>query len=81
MTFALHPDLVRVLTARAVVGAAEQPIAVRDDWKILRTNGEATLAAMVKAMPEHASIHRRDYTVRYSTVHRYSYAGTAHLIV
>lgn len=36
---------------------------------------------MVKAMPEHASIHRRDYTVRYSTVHRYSYAGTAHLIV
>jgi hypothetical protein len=35
--------------------------AARGDWKALRATGEAALAAMEAALPEHSSVSRADY--------------------
>lgn len=63
MPYALDAELLRAVTDRLAGGAARPEPAARGDWKTLRAIGEAGLAALEAAMPEHASVSRTDHVV------------------
>jgi acetyl esterase/lipase len=63
MTHALDPQLLQEITAALASGAMTLPQpAARDDWKTLRANGEAALAAIEAALPEHPEVSRSAYS-------------------
>jgi len=63
MTYALDAELLQVITAKFAAGAMTLPEpAARDDWKTLRANGEAALAAMEAELPAHPEVSRTAYS-------------------
>ncbi|MEV0275819.1 alpha/beta hydrolase [Streptomyces sp. NPDC050610] len=61
MSFALHPELVPAIAQRMAAGPPPPP-ADRGDWRRLRADGEAGLAAAEAGLPESADIGRREFT-------------------
>jgi acetyl esterase/lipase len=61
--YALDAELLQAVTAMLAAGGALPERAARDDWKTLRANGEAGLARMEAALPEHPSVSRTDHYV------------------
>jgi acetyl esterase/lipase len=60
---AMDPELLQAVTAMLAGGAALPEPAARGDWTTLRANGEAGLARLEAALPEHPSVSRTDHHV------------------
>jgi acetyl esterase/lipase len=61
MAFELDPGVLQAVLATMPSGYERPAPAARGDWKTLRATGEAALAAMEAALPEHPSVSRADY--------------------
>ncbi|MCW2933388.1 MAG: Alpha/beta hydrolase fold-3 domain protein [Actinomycetia bacterium] len=61
MALELDPEILQAALAMMGTGYELPAPAARGDWKTLRGTGEAALAAMEAALPEHPSVSRTDY--------------------
>lgn len=61
MPYALDAELLQAVTTMLADGGGRPEPAARDDWKTLRANGEAGLARMEAALPEHPLVARTDH--------------------
>ena len=63
MSFELDAGLLEAITAMLASGAMTLPEpTARDDWKTLRANAEAGVAAMEASLPEHSEVSRAEYS-------------------
>ncbi len=60
MTYTFDAELLQAVAAMGTSGPRRPQPAARDDWKALRANGEAALAAIEAALPDHPTVARVD---------------------
>lgn len=62
MPYTFDADLLRAVASLGASGPRRPQPAARDDWKTLRANGEAALAAIEASLPECPAVARVDYS-------------------